>query len=263
MTVFVTADKARTVPTTIRLDPRAVLPLHAELYLMAHNDDTGELLINERALAFGLAGALLLELSLKGYVAVGYVYHHFLNGWQPQPGRLTVCRPGPTGSAPLDAALAAVEQTVREQRDGDQLRAWLREFAATDLYERVRAVMVAVGLLQRTERRRLGGLVKTETHLAVHYGYAVRARAHIRDAVMYHTQRGRIRRAEPDDEYVALCGLVAALELAEFLYDGSLSTRDLTQWLWHVVTEHQNPSITAVVQAVDAGRGDLAVAAMR
>ena len=263
MTVFVTADKARTVPTTIRLDPRAVLPLHAELYLLAHDDDTGALLINEQALAFGLAGALLLELSLNGYVAVGYIYHDFHQQWQPQPGRLTVCRPGPAGSAPLDAALGAVEQTARAQRSGDQLRTWLREFAVTDLYERVRAAMVAVGLLQRTERRRLAGLVKTETHLAVHYGYAVRARAHIGDAVMYHAQRGRIRRAAPDDECAALCGLVAALELAEFLYDGSLSTRDLTQWLWHVVNKHENPCVAAVVQAVDAGRGDLAVAAMR
>jgi hypothetical protein len=263
MTVFVTADKARTVPTTIRLDPRAVLPLHAELYLLAHDDDTGALLINEQALAFGLAGALLLELSLKGHVAVGYVHHDFLRQWQPQPGRLTVCRPGPTGSAPLDAALDAVERTVRDQPGRDQLRVWLRSFAVTDLYERVRAAMVAVGLLQRTERRRLAGLRKTETYLPVHYGYAVRARAHIRDAVMYHAQRGRIRRAAPDDECVALCGLIAALELAEFLYDASLSTRELTLWLRHVVTKHENPTITAVVQAVDAGRGDLAVAAMR
>jgi hypothetical protein len=263
MTVFVTADKARIVPASIRLDPKAVLPLHAELYLMAHDDDTGELLINDQTLAFGLAGALLLELSLKGYVAVGYVYHDFHREWQAQPGRLTVCRSGPTGSTPLDSALATVEQLVRAQRSGDQLRAWLREFAAADLYERVRAAMVAVGLLQRSERRRLGGLVRTETHLAVHYGYAVRARAHIRDAVRYHSQHGGVRRAAPDDECVALCGLVGALELAEFLYDGSLSTRDLTQWLWHVVTKHENPSLTAVVQAVDAGRGDLAVAAMR
>ena len=131
-----------------------------------------------------------------------------------------------------------------------------------DLYERVRGAMVAVGLLQRTERRRLAGLVKTETYLPVHYGYAVRARAHIRDAVMYHSQQGRIQRAAPDDECVSLCGLIAALELAEFLYDG-MTTRELTRWLWHVVTKHENPAITAVVRAVDAGRGDLAVAAMR
>jgi len=262
MTAFLTADKARTVPTPIRLDPKAVLPLHAELYLLAHDDDTGALLINEQALAIGLAGALLLELSQKGYVAVGWVYDQFRLEWQQQPGRLTVRQPGPTGSAPLDAALDAVEQTVRAHRNEDQLRAWLRSFAAPDLFERVRGGLVAVGLLKRAERRRLGGLIRTETHLAVHYGYAIRARAHIRDAVMYFTQQGRTRRAAPDDECAALCGLIAALELAEFLYDGNLSTHDLTQWLWHVSTKHEHPTITAVVQAVDAGRGDLAVAAM-
>ncbi|GAA0480199.1 hypothetical protein Aca07nite_87820 [Actinoplanes capillaceus] len=46
------------------------------------------------------------------------------------------------------------------------------------------------------------------------------------------------------------------------LYDG-MRTRDLTQWLWHVLIKHENPTIAAVVQAVDAGRGDLAVTAMR
>jgi hypothetical protein len=261
MTPYVTADEARPVPTTIRLDPRAALPLHAELYLLAHDDDTGERLINQQSLAIGLAGALLLELSLEGHVAVGYVYNEFSRVWERQPGRLTVCRPGPAGSMPLDDALTAVERTVRTQLSGDQLRAWLRSFAATDLYERVRAALVAVGLLQRTQRRRLGGLVKTEMHLPIHYGYAVRARAHVQDAVTFHQQRGPHRYAAPDDQCVALCGLIGALELAEFLYD-AMPTRELTEWLRYVVTAHENPTIAAVVQAVDAGRGDLAVAAM-
>lgn len=262
MTVFLTADEARPVSTTIRLDPKAILPLHAELYLLAHDDDTGELLINQQSLAIGLAGALLLELSLNGYVAIGYVYDDFRRQWQPQPGRLTMCQPGPVRSTLLDAAVAAVERIARTQASGNQLRAWLRSFAAADLYERTRAALVAVGLLRRTEVRRLAGLVRTETYLPVHYGYAVRARAHIKDAVTFHSQRGRYRSAAPADECVALCGLVAALELAEFLYD-ELPTRDLTLWLGHVVEVHKNPAIAAVVQAVDAGRGDLAVAAMR
>ncbi|BCJ51820.1 hypothetical protein Asp14428_32950 [Actinoplanes sp. NBRC 14428] len=260
--MFVTDGQARAVPPPMRLDPKAVLPLHVELYLLAHDDDTGNLLINPQALAYGLAGALLLELSQRGYVAVGYAYHNFRDEWQPRPGRLTVCRTGTTGSAPLDAALAAVEQTLRTQHSGDQLRTWLRDYAATDLYQRVRAELVAVGLIQRTERRRLAGLVKTETHLPVHHGYAVRARAHIRDAVLYHARRNRPRHAAPDDVCTALCGLVAALELTEFLYDAT-PTRELTHRLWHVVNHRENLSITAVVQAVDAGRGDLAVAAMR
>jgi len=261
MTVFVSADKAHAVSTTMRLDPKAVLPLHAELYLLAHDDDTGKLLINEQALGLGLAGALLLELSMKGFVAVGYAYNDFSREWQQQPGRLTVCHRGPAGHTLLDAALTAVDRTARTETGGNQLRAWLRSFAATDLYERTRASLVAAGLLQRSEVRRLGGLLKSETYLPVHYGYAVRARAHIKDAVTYHSHRGRHRYAAPDNECVALCGLVAALELAEYLHD-YMPTRDLTPWLQHVVNAHENPTITAVVMAVDAGRGDLAVAAM-
>lgn len=262
MTVSVPADEARAVPTPIRLDPQAVLPLHAELYLLGHDDDTGRLLINEESLALGLAGALLLELAMKGFVAVGYAYNDFSREWQPQPGRLTVCRTGRSGNTLLDAALAAVDRITRTQTGGNQLRAWLRSFAAADLYERTRAALVSVGLLHRIEVRRFAGLVKTQIHRPVHYGYAVRARAHLKDAVTFHAQRGRHRYAAPADECVALCGLIAALELAEFLYD-ELPTRELTFWLRRVVEAHENPTIMAVVQAVDAGRGDLAVAAMR
>ena len=43
--------------------------------------------------------------------------------------------------------------------------------------------------------------------------YPVRARAHIHDAVAFHQHRGPHRHAAPDDACVALCGLIAALEL--------------------------------------------------
>jgi hypothetical protein len=259
MTTYVIAGEARPVHPT-QPDPAAVLPLHAELYLMAHDDDTGRQLINEHSLAIGLAGALLLELSFTGRVHIGWAFDHKLRQWRPEPGRLAVVRTGPTPSPLLDAALAAVERTVRIQTCGDQLRAWLRGFAASDLCDRVRADMIMVGLLRRTQVRRYAGLVRTETYLPVHERYAVRARAHVRDAVAYHERAGR-HRAAPDDQTVALCGLTAALELAEFLYDGR-SIRELTDWLRYVVDEHDEPAIRAVVTAVDAGRGDLAVAAM-
>jgi Golgi phosphoprotein 3 GPP34 len=261
MTMFATADKANPVPTNFRLDPRGVLPLHAELYLLAHDDDTGNLLINQQSLELGLAGALLLELAFKEYVAVGYHYDDFRRQWQRQPGRLTLCQSGPTANTLWDAALTTVEQVTRTHRDADQLRAVLRSFAAADLYERVRAALVTVGLLQRTTRRRLAGLVKTETHLPVHYGFAVRARAHIRDAVAHYAETARYRPTPPGDECAALCGLVAALELADFLYD-AMPVRDLNPWLEHVADNSDNQAISAVVRAVDAGRGDLAVAAM-
>jgi hypothetical protein len=69
----------------------------------------------------------------------------------------------------------------------------------------------------------------------------------------------RYRPAPPGDECAALYGLVAALELAEFLYD-AMPVRDLNLWLERVA---DNQAISAVVHAVDAGRGDLVVAAMR
>jgi hypothetical protein len=238
-----------------------MLPLHAELYLLAHDDDTGKQLINEQSLAIGLAGALMLELWFAGHVYIGWAFDYKQRQWYPEPGRLAVAKPGPTASPLMDAALAAVERTVRIQTGGDQLRSWLRAFAANDLGERVRANMIMVGLLRRTQVRRYAGLVRTDTYLPVHEAYAVRARAHVRDAVAYHEREGR-HRVAPDNQTVALCGLAAALELAEFLYDASRTTRELTEWLRYVVDEHDEATVSAVVKAVDAGRGDLAVAAM-
>lgn len=262
MTVYVTADEARTVHPKHLREQLDVLPLHAELYLLAHDDDTGNLHINLDCLAIGLAGALLLELALAGHVVIGWVYDEFDRQWHAQPGRITVCKPGPAGSTLLDAALAAVERTIRAQPRGEHLRTWLQTFAASDLYERSQAAMVAAGLIRRTQVRRWGGLVKTEILQPVDAGYAVRARGQLRDAVAYHEGGTYRPPARPGDDTVALGGLVVALELAEFLYQGQ-PNRELTAWLRYVIAQHDNPTITTVIEAVDAGRGDLAVAAMR
>ena len=96
----------------------------------------------------------------------------------------------------------------------------------------------------------------------MHYGFAVRARARIRDAVGHHARSARYRPTPPSDASAALCGLVTVLELAEFLYD-AMPTDELNTWLALVADRQNHPAITAVVQAVDAGRGDLAVAALR
>jgi hypothetical protein len=208
-----------------------------------------------------LAGALLLELWFTSRIYIGWAFDYRQQQWREAPGQLMVVKPGPTANPLTDAALAAVERVVRIHAGGDQLRAWLRGFAASDLRERVQANMIMVGLLRRTQVRRYAGLVRTETYLPVHERYAVRARAHVRDAVAYQERQGR-HRTPPDDQTVALCGLTAALELAEFLYDGR-STRELTEWLRYVVDQHDEATVSAVVTAVDAGRGDLAVAAMR
>jgi hypothetical protein len=240
----------------------ARLPLHAELYLLAYNDDTGELHVNEQSLTTGLAGAILLELWLAGHIDIGWTYDRWQQQWTVAPGRLTRIRSEPVGDLLTDAALTAIEQTGRTGLGGDQTRPWLRGFAASGLYERVRANLITVGLLHRTSRRRFAGLAKTETYLAVHDAFAVRARARVRGAVSFHERRAAYQHDAPDDQCVAFCSLVAVLELAENLYVGNMSARRLAEWLHYVVEQHHKPTIATVVTAVDGGRGDLAVAAM-
>lgn len=256
-----TRDEVRTVyPTTP--DRMARLPLHAELFLLAHDDDTGELHINAQSLAVGLAGAILLELWLTHRIVIGWTVDTATQRWIPQPGRLTSATNDPVGDPLSDAAIAAIGHTRHTPRNHNQLRIWLRTFAATDLYERVRANMVTVGVLHRTSRRRYAGLVRTEAYTAVHHAFAVRARAQIRSAVTCYAHPHRAGRERPDEQCVALCGLVDVLELAPFVYLAAPATGQLQQWLRHIVGQH-NPTIREVIAAVDAGRGDLAVAAMR
>ncbi len=253
-----TLAEARTVhPHTP--DRLARLPLHAELFLLAHDDDTGGPHINERCLAVGLAGAVLVELWLARRIAIGWTYDTAMRRWVRQVGRLTVANTDPVGDPLGEAALAAIRHTPR---DHSQLRTWLRTFAATDLYERVRANMVAVGVLHRTTRRRYARLVTTDAYTAMHHAFAVRARAQIRSAINRYEHRHRPAHELPDEQCVALCGLVDVLELTPFLYLPDMPAARLRQWLRHIVDRH-DPTIRDVIAAVDAGRGDLAVAAMR
>ncbi|MEV6349600.1 GPP34 family phosphoprotein [Actinoplanes sp. NPDC051851] len=246
---------------------RAPLPLHAELYLIAHDDDTGRLHINEQVLAIGLAGALLLELTFARRVEIGWEYNEFTREWMPAPGRLFITEPvprggqaAPTGSPLLDAALASVDQLARAQPRGEHLRSWLGDFSSSQLYHRTQASMITASLIRRAQLRRLGGLRKTDTNLVVDIGYPVGARHRVKTAVSYYENPSPAAHP-PDDSCVALCGLTAALELTPFLYRNQ-ADRELAQWLGYVVDQRNNTAITTVVQAVDAGRGDVAVAAM-
>ena len=255
-----TLDKAGTMhPTTP--DRLARLPLRAELFLLAHDDDTGEPHINEQSIAVGLAGAILLELWLDQRVAIGWTYDPMAQVWNSSPGRITTANDDPVGDPLGDAAMAAIRHTTYTPPNQSQLQRWLRIFATTNLYERVRANLVTVGLLRHTTRRRYCGLVKTDAYLAVDNAWAVRARAQIRSATHGIEHPNRPGREDPDDQCAALCGLVHVLELAPFLYAGTSNTQ-LDRWLAYIGERH-SPTVHDVAAAVDAGRGDLAVAAMR
>ena len=128
-------------------------------------------------------------------------------------------------------------------------------------YEVIRSALVANGLMSKVSRRRLFG--RSEVWLPKHPAYPVRPRTLIGDAARAYTEHEVPRhRAEPDTQCVALCGLVAALELVPFLYQPTPNDK-LARALRTVVNAKNGPAITAITTFVDATRGDLAVAAMR
>ncbi|MDM4723296.1 GPP34 family phosphoprotein [Micromonospora sp. WMMA1363] len=234
----------------------ARLPLCAEVFLLAHNDDTGQPHIHRQALTMGLAGAILLDLWLTRHVVIGWAPDPQTRVWAHRPGVITPTTGQPTGDRLRDAALATVNRTRRRAGPHSHLQTWLRALAHDHLhlYEWVRDDMIAAGVLRPATRRRLG-ILSTSTHLAAHHAWAIRARARIREAAT-----GRPGHEPPDEQCTALCGLVYALDLAPFLYSG---IDDLRRHLRRIVDQHPDPALRDTTDAVDAGRGDLALTAMR
>jgi hypothetical protein len=244
-------------------DRMARLPLRAELYLIAHDDDSGEAYLNEQTLSVGLAGAILLELWLADRIAIGWTFDGLYQQWRQAPGAITITNERPLGDPLSDAALAAIDHT--RFASGGHLRGWMRTFASVDLYHRVQANMVAVGVLRRVSRRRYG-IVRSDSYVAVHDAWAIRVRAHLRSVLTGYENAAHPGREYPDGQCIALCGLADILELAPFLHHLSLTDSRVRQLMRHIVRQHRaeqrDGTIAEVVAAVDAGRGDLAVAAM-
>ncbi|MEU4533168.1 GPP34 family phosphoprotein [Micromonospora ureilytica] len=218
------------------------LPLRDELYLLGHNDDTGQPHIHRQALALGLAGAVLIDLIISGRTVLDGDGHPV----GEQRVRLHIDRP--VGDLIADTAIA----TLRHTHTAPPLRQWLRGFA-DDLYERTRAGLHAAGILRRTSRRRLGGLIRADTYLPTHTRWPVIARARLR-----YLADGR---EQPDNHTAALAGLVAALHLAHHLYLND-DTTTVTNHLRAIASQHHRP-VRDVIAAVDAAVGDLATATYR
>ncbi|SCG60457.1 GOLPH3/VPS74 family protein [Micromonospora humi] len=222
-----------------------LLPLRDELFLLCHNDDTGQPHIHRRALALGMAGAVLIDLFLAGRIALTDT----TGDAGPAGGqRIRPHLDRPVGDLIADTALTS----VRYADPVPTVRGWLAWFA-DDLYERARAGLHAGGILHRATRRRLAGLARTETYLATDTKWAVVARARLR-----YLAAGR---DQPDNHTAALAGLVAVLGLTEHLYLGE-DTTTLTAHLRAIAAQHHRP-VRDITAAVDAAVGDLATATYR
>ncbi len=220
------------------------LPLRDELFLLGHNDDTGQPHIHRQALALGLAGAVLIDLFLAGRIVLD---PH--DDTHPAGDRwLRLHHDQPVGDLIADTALAA----IRHGRTAPPVKAFLRRFSE-DLHERTRAGLVAAGILRHNTRRRLGGLARTDTYLATDSKWAVVARARLR-----YLAAGR---EQPDSHTAALAGLVATLGLTSHLYLDE-DTTTLATRLKAIADQHHR-SVRDITATVDAAIGDLATATYR
>lgn len=208
-------------------------PLHQELYLIAHDDD-GKPLVQGASLSLGLAGAVLLDLTLSGRLHI-------------TQGQLAVYDPKPIGDAITDSVIPMI-LSDRVNRD---LRLWTK-LVAEDIYDRICGSLVAAGVLTKVTRRRLGVLSQTR-YQPVDTAPAVYARAVVRAAA-----EGR---EVPDAQTAVLCALVGVMHLESALYIDQPSSQ-LVSRLRHIGGEYFRP-VQEVVSTVDRLIGEAAVSVRR
>jgi Golgi phosphoprotein 3 (GPP34) len=161
------------------------LPLHQELYLLAH-DVHGNALIPRRTLSLGLSGAVLLDLMLAGRIVV-HAGH-----------------PAVQGSAPSGEPVSdTIVLTIAAAPEPRTLVYWIPA-VAKDVYDRIAGGLIAAGQLERTAKRRLG--VRTAELLAP---ADPGVRAALRTAVVQTV--GGFETARP--KLAVLCGLIGVLRL--------------------------------------------------
>lgn len=162
-----------------------------DLLLCLTDDRTGRLVVSGSTVDVGLGGALLVELALRGRVAVAAA------GERIRRGHLVVRDPTPTADPVLDDALAAVR--AKEGRKPQHVVGGLGKGRRAQLYER----LAAAGAVRREERRVLGLFPGRRWPAAD----VDRARG-LRDRLAVALQRG----ATDDARVAALVSLLAALD---------------------------------------------------
>jgi hypothetical protein len=237
----------RVFPSTDPRDPQVRLPLRTELFLVAHDDDTGHAHTDQRPLSLGLAGAVLLELWLTRRVLIGRAYQVRDGVYAPDPGRITITDPTPYGDPLTDAAMNLLKRTGGQTYVSD----FIREFATLDLPDRVRGDMLAIGVLHRVTRRRFG-LFRREAYLPVKRAYPVQVRTWLRNLATpgVHTQP---QTDAPDMQTVALAGLVTALGLTRHLFHSDPGA--LHRQLMDIITRLYDNTIRDVHAAINPNQG--------
>jgi hypothetical protein len=235
----------RTFPSPDPRDPEVRLTLRTELFLIAHDHQTGRAHIDRRSLCLGLALAILLELWLDGRIMIGKSYDVREAVYHPDPGRITVTDPTSYGDPLTDAAITLLNRTGGRIYVTD----FIRRFASLDLYDRVRGDMLAIGVLHCTSHRRFG-LFRKDRYLAIKEAWAVQARSRLRDLPKPRNRHDHIPDF-PDMQTVALAGLVTALGLTRNLHHPEPA--ELHGQLMNITTRTYDSSIRDTAAAITPG----------
>jgi len=235
---YATLDRLKRVTNTGHRDETTELPLRAELFLLAHDDETGHLRTNRRTLQRALAGAVLIELWLAGRIAIGWRYNARHGVWDPDPGYITINSTETTGDPINDTALTTLTRTGIPT-----IPDFVKRFATTDLYERVRGDLIATGTIRRTTRRRFGIRFR-ETHRAADPALPFRVRAAIRDAITLYEPE------QPDYRTIARAGLVAAADLTTHLYPTGTPAHRHRKRLHAVIHSRPDTTISDIADAI-------------
>ena len=181
-----------------------------DLLLLLTDDTSGKTVVDGQRLAYGLAGAVLVELVLSGRVQVTD------GGSWGSGARVAVVSPYPLGDQLLDGALARVmgkRRPVAAQTLVDQL--------SRGLTDAVRWRLVQRGIL-REEHGRVLGIFPTRAWPAADSTHEAQVRAALWDVVVV----GR----PPTEREVALVSLLHAVDQVpkQFAADG-MSARQLRE----------------------------------
>jgi hypothetical protein len=250
MTVQTLAPIAREGLKSVLASDDEPLPLRTELFLIAHDHDTGRPYASRLRLELALAGALLLDLWLAGRIQIGWRYDVRAADWVLDPGRITVLRDDSVGDPLADSVLAVLCRTATPQ-----VHTIVRDLAATGLYDRVAGDMIAAGILRRRVRRWWFGLSRRDGYQPVAESFAVRVRNRLRDLVTGTPRLGEWQAGEQHERHdTALAGLVLVLGLMRHLYSG-LEPARLRQVLIDLVNNRPGQSIRDVAAAAGRSRG--------
>jgi hypothetical protein len=207
-----------TFPGTDSNDPHVGVPLRTELFLLAHDDDTGRPHLDQRALCLGLAGAVLLDLWRTGRVLISKAYQARDGFYTADPGRITITDPTLYGDPITDAAMVLLRRA-----DGPKyVTDFIRRFATPGLYDRVFGDLLATGILRRIRHHRFRWFARftKDRYRPDQPTYAVRARARLRSLAKARNGTDRPAANTPDVDALSLAGLVTALGLARYLHLG-------------------------------------------